>query len=69
MILFTLQKPLGHNVHRMDLLVYTMAGLKYFLALTSLGFRGLFINYYAALCAAFSALGGMLFGYEYDSSL
>jgi len=28
------------------------------------GFRGLFANYYVALCAAFSALGGLLFGYD-----
>lgn len=29
------------------------------------GFRGLFTSHYVALCAAFSALGGLLFGYEY----
>ena len=28
------------------------------------GFRGLFVNYYAALCAAFAAIGGMVFGYD-----
>lgn len=28
------------------------------------GFRGLFSNYYATLCAAFAALGGMIFGYD-----
>lgn len=28
------------------------------------GFRGLFTSYYVALCAAFSALGGLLFGYD-----
>ena len=28
------------------------------------GFRGVFINYYAALCAAFAAIGGMVFGYD-----
>lgn len=28
------------------------------------GFRGLFSNPYVALCAAFSAMGGLLFGYE-----
>ncbi|KAF2144680.1 uncharacterized protein K452DRAFT_266697 [Aplosporella prunicola CBS 121167] len=28
------------------------------------GFRGLFTCYYVALCAAFSALGGLLFGYD-----
>lgn len=28
------------------------------------GFRGLFTNYYASLCAAFAALGGMIFGYD-----
>ena len=29
-----------------------------------LGFRGIFINSYAALCAAFAAIGGMIFGYD-----
>lgn len=29
------------------------------------GFRGIFSSRYVALCAAFSAIGGMLFGYEY----
>jgi hypothetical protein len=33
--------------------------------LISVGFRGIFTNHYVALCAAFSALGGFLFGYEY----
>jgi hypothetical protein len=33
--------------------------------LTCIGFRGIFTNQYVALCAAFSALGGFLFGYEY----
>ncbi|KAM0415712.1 hypothetical protein ACHAPT_013328 [Fusarium lateritium] len=28
------------------------------------GFRGLFSSHYVALCAAFSALGGLLFGYD-----
>ena len=28
------------------------------------GFRGLLMSYYVALCAAFSALGGLLFGYD-----
>ena len=28
------------------------------------GFQGIFINYYAALCAAFAAIGGMIFGYD-----
>lgn len=28
------------------------------------GFRGVFTNYYAALCAAFAAIGGMIFGYD-----
>ncbi|KXS94355.1 hypothetical protein AC578_3177 [Pseudocercospora eumusae] len=28
------------------------------------GFRGLFTSYYVALCAAFSAIGGLLFGYD-----
>ncbi|KAL8920659.1 MAG: hypothetical protein Q9208_006141 [Pyrenodesmia sp. 3 TL-2023] len=28
------------------------------------GFQGLFISYYAALCAAFAAIGGMVFGYD-----
>lgn len=28
------------------------------------GFKGAFINTYAALCAAFAALGGMIFGYD-----
>lgn len=28
------------------------------------GFRGLFNSQYVALCAAFSALGGLLFGYD-----
>lgn len=32
------------------------------------GFRGIFSSRYVALCAAFSAIGGMLFGYEYVSS-
>lgn len=29
------------------------------------GFKGLSMNYYAGLCAAFAALGGMVFGYEH----
>jgi hypothetical protein len=29
------------------------------------GFKGLFSNYYVALCALFATLGGLLFGYEY----
>ncbi|KAI9722624.1 MAG: hypothetical protein M1812_001555 [Candelaria pacifica] len=28
------------------------------------GFRGLFTSHYVALCAAFSAIGGLLFGYD-----
>lgn len=28
------------------------------------GFRGLFTSYYVALCATFSTLGGLLFGYD-----
>lgn len=28
------------------------------------GFRGVLTNYYAALCAAFAAIGGMIFGYD-----
>ncbi len=28
------------------------------------GFRGVFTNYYATLCAAFAAIGGMIFGYD-----
>ncbi|TEA16375.1 putative glucose transporter rco-3 [Colletotrichum sidae] len=28
------------------------------------GFRGIFTSYYVALCAAFSAIGGLLFGYD-----
>lgn len=28
------------------------------------GFTGIFINYYAALCAAFAAIGGLIFGYD-----
>lgn len=28
------------------------------------GIGGLFSNYYAALCAAFAALGGLIFGYD-----
>ena len=28
------------------------------------GFKGIFANYYAALCAAFAALGGLIFGYD-----
>lgn len=28
------------------------------------GFRGIFDSRYVAYCAAFSAIGGMLFGYE-----
>lgn len=28
------------------------------------GFRGVFANHYAALCAAFAAIGGMIFGYD-----
>lgn len=28
------------------------------------GFHGLFSNYYATLCAAFAAIGGMVFGYD-----
>ena len=32
------------------------------------GFAGLFSNYYATLCAAFAALGGMIFGYDQVSN-
>ena len=28
------------------------------------GFKGVFVNYYAALCAAFAAIGGLIFGYD-----
>lgn len=28
------------------------------------GFKGVFTNYHAALCAAFAALGGLIFGYD-----
>ena len=28
------------------------------------GFQGVFTNYYAALCAAFAAIGGLVFGYD-----
>ncbi|KAL9000709.1 MAG: hypothetical protein Q9169_000745 [Polycauliona sp. 2 TL-2023] len=28
------------------------------------GFKGIFISYYATLCAAFAAIGGMVFGYD-----
>ena len=28
------------------------------------GFSGVFTNYYATLCAAFAAIGGMIFGYD-----
>ncbi|KAL8681958.1 MAG: hypothetical protein Q9186_001966 [Xanthomendoza sp. 1 TL-2023] len=28
------------------------------------GFRGVFVGYYATLCAAFAAIGGMVFGYD-----
>ena len=28
------------------------------------GFKGIFMNSYAALCAAFAAIGGMIFGYD-----
>ena len=28
------------------------------------GFKGVFTNYYPALCAAFAALGGLIFGYD-----
>ena len=28
------------------------------------GFKGVFTNYHAALCAAFAAIGGMIFGYD-----
>ena len=28
------------------------------------GFGGLFSNYYATSCAAFAALGGLIFGYD-----
>ena len=28
------------------------------------GFGGLFSNYYATLCAAFAALGGLVFGFD-----
>ena len=39
--------------------------LKGFGLIVSAGFRGLFSSHYVALCAAFSAMGGLLFGYEY----
>ena len=28
------------------------------------GFAGLFVNSYAAMCAVFAALGGLVFGYD-----
>ncbi|OLN90320.1 putative glucose transporter rco-3-like protein 4 [Colletotrichum chlorophyti] len=28
------------------------------------GFRGIFVSHYVAMCAAFSAIGGLLFGYD-----
>ena len=28
------------------------------------GFKGIFANSYAALCAAFAAIGGLIFGYD-----
>ena len=28
------------------------------------GFKGVFTNYYPALCAAFAAIGGLIFGYD-----
>ena len=28
------------------------------------GFKGVFTNYYATLCAAFAAIGGLIFGYD-----
>ena len=28
------------------------------------GFKGVFANHYAALCAAFATLGGLIFGYD-----
>ncbi len=28
------------------------------------GFKGVFTNYFAALCAAFAAIGGLIFGYD-----
>ena len=28
------------------------------------GFKGVFTNYYAARCAAFAAIGGLIFGYD-----
>lgn len=31
------------------------------------GFKGLFSNYYVAMCATFATIGGLLFGYEYVS--
>lgn len=33
------------------------------------GFKGLFSNYYVAMCAAFATIGGLLFGYEYVTVL
>lgn len=31
------------------------------------GFKGVFMNSYAASCAAFAAIGGMIFGYDQGS--
>lgn len=41
------------------LLLYTCA-----YAHCTLGFRGIFASRYVVLCAAFAAIGGLLFGYE-----
>lgn len=39
------------------------------IAVHVLGFKGLFSSSYVALCAAFSAMGGLLFGYEYVANI
>lgn len=41
--------------------------LRYSFTANSLGFRGIAASRYVAICASFSAIGGLLFGYEYVS--
>lgn len=52
-----------------DLQVHTVSPLPHQAHINSLtspraGFRGIFVSHYVALCAAFSAIGGLLFGYD-----